>query len=100
MAFPVLGAISTTIIAFMPLFFMKGILGKFIAVLPFVVIATLIGSLIEGLFILPAHLGHSKSEENKKKSKVREFVESLISGGIKHIYAIGVRYFLSRSKIE
>jgi multidrug efflux pump subunit AcrB len=55
-AWPVIAAVVTTIIAFIPLFFVKGIIGKFIAVIPFVVIAALVTSLLECLFILPAHL--------------------------------------------
>ena len=54
--FPVIAAVLTTIIAFIPLFFMPGIMGKFIKVLPVPVVAALGISLIEGLFVLPIHL--------------------------------------------
>src|SRR5204863_4581310 len=46
------------VIAFVPLFFVSGVMGKFIACMPFTVIAMLLISLAEGLTILPAHLGH------------------------------------------
>ncbi|HUW61376.1 MAG TPA: efflux RND transporter permease subunit [Candidatus Bathyarchaeia archaeon] len=55
-ALPVLGAVTTTIIAFMPLMFVGGIMGKFIRIVPIAVIACLAISLFESLFLLPAHL--------------------------------------------
>lgn len=57
---PVITTVSTTIIAFLPMLFMKGVMGKFMFVLPVVVTVVLIGSLIESLFILPFHLAHTK----------------------------------------
>ncbi|MBU0754188.1 MAG: efflux RND transporter permease subunit, partial [Planctomycetes bacterium] len=55
---PVVGAVTTTIVAFLPLFYMSGIMGKFIAVLPVAVISALLVSLFESLYMLPAHLNH------------------------------------------
>ncbi|MEE2705621.1 MAG: efflux RND transporter permease subunit [Planctomycetota bacterium] len=54
----VIASVTTTIIAFCPLLFVAGIMGKFIAVMPFAVIAMLIISLIESVLILPCHLAH------------------------------------------
>lgn len=54
----VAASVSTTIIAFLPLMFVSGVMGKFIAVMPVAVIAMLIISLIESTFILPCHLAH------------------------------------------
>jgi multidrug efflux pump subunit AcrB len=54
----VLGAVSTTIIAFSPLLFVSGVMGKFIFIIPLAVIAMLVGSLIESVFSLPLHLSH------------------------------------------
>lgn len=53
---PVVAAVVTTIVAFVPLFYVGGIMGKFISILPAVVIACLVVSLVECLFLLPAHL--------------------------------------------
>jgi len=53
---PVTGGVITTVIAFLPFFFVAGIMGKFFAILPVVVIGALLTSLVESLFILPAHL--------------------------------------------
>jgi multidrug efflux pump subunit AcrB len=53
---PVTAAVLTTIVAFLPLLHVGGIMGKFISILPVVVIACLIISLVECLILLPAHL--------------------------------------------
>jgi len=55
---PVISAVITTIVAFIPLAYIAGIMGKFISILPTVVISCLLISLIECLFLLPAHLSH------------------------------------------
>ncbi len=55
---PVVSAVVTSVVAFLPLAFITGIMGKFIAILPMVVIACLVVSLVECLFLLPAHLSH------------------------------------------
>ncbi|MDA1050193.1 MAG: efflux RND transporter permease subunit [Planctomycetota bacterium] len=54
----VAASVSTTIIAFVPLFYVSGVMGKFIAVMPLAVIAMLVISLAESIFILPVHLAH------------------------------------------
>ncbi|MBF0277065.1 MAG: efflux RND transporter permease subunit [SAR324 cluster bacterium] len=58
MAGPVTFAILTTLCAFAPMLFVEGRMGTFIYAIPTIVIAVLSISLIEALFILPAHLGH------------------------------------------
>ncbi|MBN1492195.1 MAG: efflux RND transporter permease subunit [Phycisphaerae bacterium] len=55
---PVLASSGTTVLAFLPLLFVVGIMGKFIAVLPVVVIAAIAFSTIEAFCILPSHLKH------------------------------------------
>ncbi len=57
----VCASVVTTIIAFLPLMFVTGVMGKFISVMPVAVIAMLIISLIESTFILPCHLAHEKN---------------------------------------
>ncbi len=61
MAMPVTFAILTSVAAFMPLFFVPGVMGKIFAFFPFVVTAVLLFSLVESFFVLPAHLGHSST---------------------------------------
>ncbi len=60
MAGPVTFSILTNIIAFIPLMFIPGETGMFWGPLPVVVIIVLAVSLLEALFILPAHLAHTK----------------------------------------
>jgi HAE1 family hydrophobic/amphiphilic exporter-1 len=55
---PVIVSVSTTIGAFLPLLFITGRIGTFFRELPLVVTAALTVSLLEALFILPAHLSH------------------------------------------
>ena len=55
---PVIAAVTTTIVAFIPLFFVKGFVGNLISVLPLVVVSALAVSLVECLILLPAHLNH------------------------------------------
>lgn len=64
-ATPVTFSILTNVVAFMPLYFIPGIMGKVFGVIPIVVITVFLISLIESLFILPAHLAHLK--ENRRK---------------------------------
>ena len=54
----VTASVTTTIIAFLPLMFVTGVMGKFIEIMPLAVIAMLIISLVESTFILPCHLAH------------------------------------------
>ncbi len=55
---PVVAAVATTVVAFVPLAYIGGVLGKFIAILPTVVISCLLISVLECFFLLPAHLSH------------------------------------------
>jgi multidrug efflux pump subunit AcrB len=57
---PVTFAVLTSVIFFVPLFFIPGFMGKFFVVIPKIAILVLLFSLIESLLILPAHLAHSK----------------------------------------
>lgn len=53
---PVIFAVLTTAVAFAPMLFVPGTMGKFFINIPLIVIPILFISLIESLFILPAHL--------------------------------------------
>ena len=55
-ALPVFTTVATTILAFIPMLFIKGMMGKFIYVVPLTVIIALTMSMLESYFILPAHL--------------------------------------------
>ncbi len=67
---PVVMAVTTTIVAFAPLMYITGIMGKFIAIMPQAVICILIFSLVEAFIILPAHLDHALTPAKKKHSMI------------------------------
>ena len=66
-AMPVLAAVTTTIVAFIPLSYVGGVMGKFVSILPMVVISCLLISLVESLLMLPAHLSHLPDLNRKKR---------------------------------
>lgn len=53
---PVTFAVLTTIVAFTPVLFLPGLMGKFFASIPLVVIPTLFFSLVQSKLVLPYHL--------------------------------------------
>ena len=67
----VCASVTTTVIAFAPLLFVSGIMGKFIAVMPIAVIAMLLISLLESTFILPCHLAHGNPRNPVRRMENR-----------------------------
>jgi len=59
-AWPVTFSVLTNMVAFIPVFFIPGIMGKIFRCIPAVVVCVFLISLIESLFVLPAHLGHQR----------------------------------------
>ncbi|MBE9503421.1 MAG: efflux RND transporter permease subunit, partial [Proteobacteria bacterium] len=96
---PVVMAVTTTVVAFTPLMFISGIMGKFMAVMPIAVIAILIVSLGEALIILPAHLNQALTRYRLDKSKftawherIRQKVEQGLNYVIEKYYKSGIEY--------
>ncbi|WP_321413756.1 efflux RND transporter permease subunit [uncultured Desulfobacter sp.] len=58
-AVPVFFSVITNMVTFIPIMFIPGSLGKLFKTMPLVVVAVFAVSLIESLFILPAHLSHA-----------------------------------------
>lgn len=83
---PVTAAVITTIVAFTPLLYIGGIMGKFISILPVVVIACLLISLVECLILLPAHLNDlpelspGPTQKGSAPGRLTRFHESISSG--------------------
>ncbi len=71
MSIPVTISVLTNIVAFMPMLFMPGLMGKIFAIVPAIVISTFILSLIESLFILPAHLRFKQSKNINNRPLLR-----------------------------
>ena len=59
-AVPIAFSILTNVVAFLPLYFIPGTMGKIWKVVPLVVITVFLISWIESLLILPGHLAHIK----------------------------------------
>ena len=57
-AVPVIFSVITNMVTFIPLMYIPGVMGKVFRTMPIVVVAVFGVSLIESLFILPAHLSH------------------------------------------
>ena len=96
---PVVMAVTTTVVAFTPLMFISGIMGKFIAVMPLAVIAILIVSLGEALIILPAHLNQALTRSRSDKSRftawherTRQKVEKGLNYIIEKYYRSAIEY--------
>jgi multidrug efflux pump subunit AcrB len=68
-AWPVFASVATTVVAFVPLLFVGGIMGKFIRVLPEAVIVALAASLAECLFGLPVHLRRLPAERPRAEPR-------------------------------
>lgn len=71
----VFSAILTTIIAFTPFYFLEGRIADVMNNMATVVIITLAVSLVEAVFILPAHLVHSKSLQEANREVRPNFLE-------------------------
>lgn len=71
---PVTVGVTTTMAAFLPLIFSTGTLGQIIRVIPVVVIAILLVSLVEAYFILPAHLRDGRRWSRGVMTRLREAV--------------------------
>lgn len=67
--FPVLTTVLTTFLAFVPIFFIKGMLGKFIFVIPLTVSLALFISLFEAVFALPSHLKRGMEKRSMRAER-------------------------------
>jgi len=63
---PVVGTVTTTVVAFLPLMFIKGRIGDLMGALPAVVMCALAMSLVESLLVLPSHMGHSLAKKERR----------------------------------
>lgn len=84
---PVLFAILSTIIFFMPMLDLPPELAPMTYPIAVVVIICLVFSLIESLFILPMHLAHMKPERDSKNIALQKLsaIRHWLSGGLKNI---------------
>jgi multidrug efflux pump subunit AcrB len=95
-------AIVTTVIAFSSFLFIEGTLGDFFKEMSIVVLFSLVFSLVEGAFILPTHIAHSKAlnRNYREKSKgffkkLRDFFDGIMDGMRDKIYAPILKFSLN-----
>ncbi|WP_434986627.1 efflux RND transporter permease subunit [Vreelandella zhaodongensis] len=97
-ATPLTFAILSNIVAFLPLLFLPGFLGLIFATVPVVVITVFIISLVEALFILPAHLAHaSKPRKTPAWQRPIEAVRLRMQRGLHHFTYHQFEPFLQRA---
>ena len=70
-AIPVIFGVLTTIAAFLPLIMVSGRMAQFFGVIGWVVMISLVMSLIEATCILPAHLAHRKNNPPSTRISIR-----------------------------
>ncbi len=91
---PVTVTILTTIAAFIPLLYIKGMMGKFVQVFPLIVTATLLASLFAAVIILPNHLvgKHEKATGKKQRpdwfQPLAEAYEKWLGGMLRFRYLV------------
>ncbi|MDG2201163.1 MAG: efflux RND transporter permease subunit [Phycisphaerales bacterium] len=69
---PVVATVLTSIVAFLPLTFIKGRIGDMMGALPIVVSLALFMSLIECLMMLPGHMGHGLARRDRNGASTRK----------------------------
>jgi len=90
---PVIAAVITTIVAFIPLLYVGGIMGKFIAIMPVVVISCLAVSLVECWMLLPAHLSHLP-DPNVRNNNMNRLARKLEA--VHRLTSSGMEWFVAR----
>jgi len=93
---PVLASILTTMVAFIPLYNIDGMMGKFIVALPTAVIGCLVISLMECMMILPAHLSDLKdmNQPIQKKNPILAYIEKFHNFTVGSMEWVGQRVYL------
>ena len=99
-AVPVVFAVLTTVAVFLPLIFVPGMMGKFMRVIPLIVIPCLLFSLLESLMILPAHLSHMGWSDPGKRPGPWGRFQGMVARGlrsfIEHAYRPALEFALRR----
>jgi len=101
----VISSFLTTIAVFGPLAFLSGHMGNVLKFIPMVLCLVLAVSLIEAFMILPHHLAHSLTYQDKKGSRFRQRFEEQLEYFRQHIlgqavdFAVRQRYWFVGSII-
>ncbi len=108
---PVAISSFTTIVAFLPLLSIKGIMGKMIYIFPIVIGITLLVALLENSITLPLHLAYSNIMIKDKSNwfdMVSNFYEKVLKKLLKIRYLVlvflicilGLVFFISKDRIK
>lgn len=89
---PIIASLSTTCLVFIPMLKLTGPLGNMIYVVPVVVVLALLMSLIDCLFLLPAHINKGKIVNNEKEKdnfiKIKAIYISLLKKFINNKFKV------------
>jgi len=86
-------SVMTTIVAFIPLFYLEGF--EFFEEMAIVVILSLAISLVEAFFVLPAHLGTAKVLKRREESnRIRGYLDDFINFLRHKVYGRALRHIL------
>jgi len=93
-AIPITFAILTNVVAFLPLYFVPGTMGKIWKAIPVVVITVFLISWVESLLILPAHLAHTRSKPTSRFTAKLHARQQRFSAGLTRFIEQRYRPFL------
>ena len=96
---PVVASSATTIIAFLPLLFVTGVIGKLIAVLPVVVIAAIVFSSVEVFCIFPAHIRHCRERDDGGGASRLAYLRRRVEAGIEYVIGEWYAPFLRKALV-
>jgi multidrug efflux pump subunit AcrB len=89
-AVPLNFTVLTNMVAFLPILFIPGFMGKVYRHIPIVVISVFAVSLIESLFILPAHIGHRRKSAPtgilNRISRMQQFIGDALTNFVNRRY--------------
>jgi multidrug efflux pump subunit AcrB len=87
--------VLTTVTIFSIFFFVEGTVGNIFSDIAFVVILTLLMSLIEAFLILPAHIAHSKAmEKGAKPNVLQRFMDKVMHVLVHQTYKPVIRFVI------
>jgi multidrug efflux pump subunit AcrB len=91
----IFSAVATTVAAFSFFFFIEGRIGELFSDIAFVVVVTLLVSLVEVMIMLPAHVAHSKAlKRGFKPSRLEQFFNRLVLSSRDRLYRPLLAFFL------
>ncbi|MFQ5598501.1 MAG: efflux RND transporter permease subunit [Nitrospiria bacterium] len=95
-AVPISFSILTNIVAFSPLYFIPGQIGRIFQILPLVVCSVFVISWVEALFVLPSHVAHAPKDKEGALSYFIHQNQQRFSLRFSHFIENGFGPFLDR----